>query len=562
MTFPFHFEQIEAPAPRYEDIAAAHQEIHRLFDEATDNQGRLEAVRRWDDLRRRLETWNALTNLRFNQDTRNEEYKKARDYCDELRPKLIELDVKFKRKLVESPHRRELQQRIGSQAFALWESEIMTYDPAIEQEMVREAKLEAEYVELLAGAQLEFRGKTYNLSEIVKFREDPDRAVRYESEHVRWSWFAQNAPTLDRIFDDLVNLRTQMARKLRFDNYVGLGYKRMCRVDYTQGDVEMFRNAVRQHVVPLAQELRERQARDLGVDELMFWDLSLHDPQGNPAPKGDHDWMLQQAQAMFDELGGGLGEFFAAMNQSGLLDLKSREGKAGGGFCTAFPAYGAPFIFANFNGSKGDVEVFTHEMGHAFQNYQSRGLPLFDYLWPTYEACEIHSMGLEFLTWPHMEKFFGDDAERFRKTHLTQAILFLPYGVAIDHFQHLVYASPEATPQERHRMWQEMERAYLPWVRYGDMPHVAQGGFWQFQRHIYLHPFYYIDYTLALTCALQLWLRSQKDFNEAMSAYVALCRRGGEAPFQELAASAGLISPFAPRCLEEVIAHARTALSV
>jgi M3 family oligoendopeptidase len=559
---PLQFRDLEVPDPQYEDIAAEHQQIHRQLDAARDAVGRAAAVQRWDDLRRRLETWMALTNLRFNQDTRNEAYRRGRDYCDRLRPKLLELDVAMKRKLVASPDRRELQQRFGAQAFALWESDIMTYDPVIEQEVVREAQLEAQYVELQASAKLEFRGEVYNLSEIVKFREDPDRATRHGAEQVRWAWFAENAAAHDRIYDELVQLRTHMACKLGFDNYVGLGYKRMCRVDYGQAEVEVFRRAVREHVVPLALELRRRQARDLGLDELMYWDLALYDPRGNPAPQGDHDWLLQRAQAMFDELGEGLGEFFRMMNASGLLDLKNREGKAGGGFCTSFPVYGVPFIFANFNGTKGDVEVFTHEVGHAFQNYQSRGLPLNDYLWPTCESCEMHSMGLEFLTWPHMEKFFGEDAERFRRIHLVQSLLFLPYGVAVDHFQHLVYAAPEATPAQRHKFWQEMERAYLPWVRYGDLPHVSDGGFWQFQRHIYLHPFYYIDYTLALTCALQFWLRSQRDFREAMAAYVALCRRGGEAPFQELAASAGLTSPFVKGCLKEVVAHAREALKV
>ena len=270
--------------------------------------------------------------------------------------------------------------------------------------------------------------------------------------------------------------------------------------------------------------------------------------------------MVVRAQTMFDAMHPQLGAFFRLMHESKLTDLKNRDGKAGGGFCTAFPSYGLPFIFANFNGTKGDVEVFTHEMGHAYQAYASRQQPLLDYLWPTNESCEIHSMGLEFLTWPHMEQFFEADAERFRRIHLTQGLLFIPYGVAVDHFQHLVYAHPEAPPQERHRMWQEMERMYLPWRDYGDLPHVADGGFWQFQRHIYLHPFYYIDYTLAQTCALQLWVRSGHDPAGTLDAYNRLCARGGEAPFQELARSAGLVSPFQAGCLREVVAQARAAL--
>jgi M3 family oligoendopeptidase len=249
------------------------------------------------------------------------------------------------------------------------------------------------------------------------------------------------------------------------------------------------------------------------------------------------------------------------MHEGSFLDLKNRDGKAGGGFCTSFPSHGMPFIYANFNGTKGDVEVFTHEVGHAFQCYQSRAKPLFEYLWPTFESCEIHSMSLEYLTWPHMEKFFGDGAERFRRIHLMQGMLFLPYGVAVDHFQHLVYASPGATPAERYKMWQEVERLYLPSVNYGDLPHAGEGGRWQYKRHIYLSPFYYIDYTLALTCALQFWLRSRQDPSGTMKAYVALCGRGGEAPFRELARSAGLKSPFEPGCLKDVVAQARATLA-
>jgi M3 family oligoendopeptidase len=352
-----------------------------------------------------------------------------------------------------------------------------------------------------------------------------------------------------------------MAKKLGYNDYIGLGYKRMKRVDYNQQDVEQFRAEVREHLVPLAVELRRKQAAALGVDKLIFWDDAVHDAAGNPAPHGEHDWMVERATQMFDTMGSDLGGFFRLMVQGKLTDLKNRDGKAGGGFCTAFPSYGLPFIFANFNGTKHDVEVFTHEMGHAYQAYQSRHQPLLDYLWPTYESCEIHSMGLEFLTWPHMEQFFEGDAERFRRIHLTQGLLFIPYGVAVDHFQHLVYAQPDATPAERHAMWQEMERTYLPWRDYGDLPHVATGGFWQFQRHIYLSPFYYIDYTLAQTCALQLWVRSRKDPQGTLASYNALCSRGGEAPFQELARSAGLVSPFQSGCLRDVAAEAKATLA-
>jgi M3 family oligoendopeptidase len=334
----------------------------------------------------------------------------------------------------------------------------------------------------------------------------------------------------------------------------------MKRVDYDRSDVERLRAEVREHVVPLGLELHRRQAATLKIDKVMAWDEPMLDLSGNPAPAGDHDWMLARATEMFDAMGEGLGDFFRLMNEGGFLDLKSRKGKAGGGFCTSFPTHGMPFVFANFNGTKGDVEVFTHEMGHAFQGYSSRGQALSDYLWPTLESCEIHSMSLEFLTMPHMERFFGDDAERFRRIHLTESLLFLPYGCAVDHFQHEIYARPEMTPAERHAVWREMERTYLPWRDWGDLAHPGKGGRWQVQRHVYLSPFYYVDYVLAQTCALQFWARAESDPSGAMKDYVALCKRGGEAPFQALARSAGLTSPFDAGCLAGVVARARRAL--
>jgi len=553
-------DDLKAERPEYEPTAAKYRELESRLSAPKDAAAAIAALQDWDRLRRELETWSALVYLRFNQDTGNAAFKTEREYCDELTPRLTDLDVRIKRLLLASPHRAALERKFGKQAFALWEADVMAFDPKIEQHLVRENKLQAEYSELTAAAQVEFRGEKHNLSGIVKFREDADRQTRHDAEAVRWQWFADNRPALDRIFDDLVKLRHDMATQLGYRDYIDLGYKRMKRVDYNQADVEQFRAEVRQHLVPLGVELRKRQTKSLGVDKLMFWDDAVHDLAGNPAPRGDHDWMVERAQRMFDAMHPDLASFFRLMREAKLTDLKNRDRKSPGGFCTSFPSYGLPYIFANFNGTKHDVEVFTHEMGHAYQGYQSRHQPLLDYLWPTYESCEIHSMGLEFLTWPQMEQFFEEGADRFRRIHLTQGLLFIPYGVAVDHFQHLVYARPEATPAERHAMWQEMERTYLPWRDYGDLPHLPAGGFWQFQRHIYLSPFYYIDYTLAQTCALQLWVRAQKDAKGTLDAYNALCARGGEAPFQDLAKSAGLVSPFQPGCLRDVAAQARKVL--
>jgi M3 family oligoendopeptidase len=559
-----NFHDFEVPTPTYDDVAGEHKRFRGDLAAAADAEAAERVVLEWDALRRRLDTWGALVHLRFNQDTTNAEYKAAREYCDQLSPRIQDLDVQLKRLLLDSPLRPALAERIGTLAFELWEVDVLAFDPAIQDDLVAESELEARYGELCGAAQFEFRGETCNLSEITKYLQDADRELRHDADRVRWQWCADNGDALDGIFDEQVRLRTKMAQKLGFDNFIGLAYKRMSRIDYGQEDVERFRAGVREHIVPLGEAIHREQAELLGFpyEELREWDEQIFDPAGNPKPQGDHDWMIGRAQQMFDDLGGGLDDFFRMMVDADLLDLKNRQGKAPGGFCTSFPIYGAPYIFANFNGTKGDVEVFTHEMGHAFQCYMSRDKPLCEYLWPTYESCEIHSMSLEFLTHPQMELFFGDGAERFRRIHLIQSLTLISYIVAVDHFQHLVYAQPAATPDERHGMWLAMERTYLPWRNYGDLAWPAKGGRWQLQRHLYLNPFYYIDYGLAQTCALQFWVRSRQDPAAALADYVALCRRGGEAAFRTLAKSAGLKSPFEPDCLSEVVEQARDVLGV
>lgn len=553
------FADIAAPRPDAAALAATHAAIAARLD-AGDRAG---ALALWDRARRDYETWSALAHLRFAQDTTDAAAVAERAYADALAPVAATHETALKRRLLSDPDRAGLTALAGAHAVALWETDIAAFDPVIAAETEEESRLCARYTALIAGARVMVQGREVNLSGLAPFAEDPDRALRHEAEAARWSFFAANAEELDALYDRLVALRTGMARKLGERDFIALAYRRMRRLDYGPAEVARYRDAVARHVTPLvARLLEERRARH-GWDRLMFWDEALIDPEGNPKPAGDHDMLVAAAQAMFDRMDPRLAAFYAMMREGGFLDLRNRPGKAGGGFCTAFPAVGAPFIFANFNGTHNDIGVFTHEMGHAFQCWESRHLPGLDYLWPSMEAAEIHSMALEYLTHPHMGLLVGEGAaERYRRMHLVSALAFLPYGVCVDHFQHEVYANPEATPAERHAMWRRLERLYMPWTDYGDLAHPAMGGRWQAKQHIYTSPFYYIDYTLALCVALQFWVWSRRDAPGALAAYVALCGRGGSMPFQGLVASAGLVSPFAEGALEAAVAEAAAVLGV
>jgi M3 family oligoendopeptidase len=549
------------PTPTRDSLAASAAAIHALLDRH-DPAARAEALAAWEQLRRTWESWSSMVHLRFSQNTQDAEARAARDYADALDPEVTELDVAFQRRLLDDPDQAGLVALVGDHAPALWRADLESFDPEIKPDLEAESQLSARYTELIAGAHIAIDGATVNLAGLAPYAESLDRDTRHRAEQARWAFFAANGAALDDIYDQLVKLRHGMARKLGEANFIAVAYRRMQRTDYDAADVARYRDQVAEHVVPLVGRLLEARRAEFGWDRLRYWDEALIDPRGNPTPQGDHDHLVAQAQIMFDRLHPRLAECYRLMREGGYLDLKNRPGKAGGGFCTSFPTHGMPFIFANFNGTHQDVAVFTHEMGHAFQNWASRDKKMMDYLWPTSEAAEINSMGLEFLTYPQIGLLVGEaSAERFRRMHLIGSLAFLPYGVCVDHFQHEVYAHPEASPAERHAIWQKLERRYMPWTDYGDLAYPAMGGRWQAKQHIYNSPFYYIDYTLALCCAMQFWVQARRDPAGALDAYVTLCARGGEAPFQDLVRSAGLVSPFAPGALADVVAAAEAMLA-
>ena len=555
-----HFNEIAASPPDIEALRPQYDEISAALEAAGTLAEALDLFHRWDELRRAFSTWASLTELHFQQDTANEAYRAENDRLNDIRPKVASLDVAVKKKFLASPVREALERELGTYLFERWELDATAFDPAIEPHAVREAQIGDKYVELLASAHFDYNGEQLNLSTITKFREHPDRAIREGAVRATWAFFADHADELDRLYGDLVGVRTEMARKLDYRTFTELGYRRMMRTDYGPAEVARYREEIVREIVPLAERLVARQARELGIDRVMYWDESVFDPSGAPRPPEPYDRFMQAAREAFSNIAPEIGSFASMMMDGNLVDLQARKAKAGGGFCTSFPTYGLPYIFANFNGTTGDVNVLLHEMGHAFQGFSSRNMDVSEYLWPTYEACEVHSMSMEFFGAPQMEQFFGKDAERYRDQHLRTSIMFLPYGAAVDHFQHFVYDNPDASAADRKAFWKQLEATYLPWRRYGGIEHLENGGAWQLQRHIYQMPFYYIDYTLALCCALQFWVRSLDDYDGALADYIALCKRGGAQPFQALVKGAGLRSPFEPGALHAVAQRAAQVL--
>lgn len=527
-------------------------ELAEQIQQANNIEQVQDCIKKVDTIRRFVATQVSLVEIRHTVDTKDAYYTKEQEYLDTVLPELEKDYEKINRALLESSFLEELKHRLPETFFLQKEMDLKAFDSIIIEDMQEENRLMTKYQALIASAEIPFDGEIYNLSSLEVKTNSSDRIVRKHALQAYWNWFEQHEEEVAQIFDQMIKVRTRMAQKLGYDNFIALGYARMHRYDYDQEDVAKYRRQVLKDVVPLCSALYKRQQNRLGYDTLHAWDEKVEFLQGNPTPKYDRAALVKRAQKMYHELSKETGVFFDFMVEHELLDLDSKPGKAAGGYCTFMPDYKSPFIFANFNQTQHDAEVLTHEAGHAYQIYESRDIYPSDCVWPTYESCEIHSMSMEFFTHPWMQSFFEEDVNRYYYSHMAGSLKFLPYGVLVDHFQHEVYTNPEMSHKERMDTWRRLEKEYLPHKNYEEVEILERGGWWMRQAHIFMSPFYYIDYTLAQVCAMQFWARMENKDPKAFEDYQHICKIGGTLPFRKIVKEAGLIVTFEEGCLEQV----------
>lgn len=547
------FSEMIYERPALEEIRAKADSIRQQFVSADTPQAAEQAFMLYEKLSSHVETMMSLAYVRNTIDTGDEFYEKEVEYIDEISPVVSELARQFTRSLLESRFREHLMDKFGKMIFLNGDIFMRSFSPEIIQETQEANKLETAYQKLIASAQIDFEGEKRTISQMHPFKESADDNIRRSAWIAEGSFYCDHGAELDDIFDKLVALRNKMAEKLGHENFVKSGYLQMTRNCYTPEDIAKFRDAVIKYIVPAADRLYREQAERTGMSyPLSFADAALRFRDGNPCPKGSPDDILRIGKELYHELSQESAEFIDMMLENELMDVLSKKGKAGGGYCTQLDDYKVPFIFANFNGTADDVEVITHEAGHAFAFYEARNIVPRENQSPTLEACEIHSMTMEFFGWRKSDAFFGDESKKFRYSHLFSAITFIPYGTMVDHFQHIIYEKPHLTPAQRHEVWKELMGVYMPWIKLDGSPFYGEGRGWQRQLHIYENPFYYIDYCLAQTAALEFWVIMQMDHNEAWERYMRLVKKAGTMTFTELIDEAGLRSPFDENALREV----------
>jgi M3 family oligoendopeptidase len=555
------FGEFQYKRPHIKELENNFNLILKSFNDAESFEAQSLAMEKLNEARNEFESMAQIVEIRHTIDTTDKFYEEEQNFFDENTPIYQGLISNYYSSLVNSKFKSELENKWGKQLFNIAELTIKTFSPDIIEDLQLENKLSSEYTKLIASAKIMFEGEDRNLSQLAPFQISTDRSMRKRANEAKYSFMVENEQKLDDIYDGLVKVRTKIAKKLGYKNFVELGYARMLRADYNSEMVANFRKQVEEYIVPAATKLRERQRVRLGLEALKYYDERFSFKTGNAKPKGDPEFIINCGKEMYSELSSETNEFFNFMIDNQLMDLVSKKGKAGGGYCTFISDYKAPFIFSNFNGTSGDVDVLTHEAGHAFQVYSSRNYEIPEYNFPTYEACEIHSMSMEFFTYPWMSLFFKEDAYKYKFSHLSEALLFIPYGVTVDEFQHFIYENPEVTPAERKLAWRKIEKKYLPHRNYEENEYLERGGWWHQQGHIFGTPFYYIDYTLAQICAFQFFAKASENREAAWNDYLTLCKAGGSDSFINLVKLAKLISPFENSCISSIIEHIENELN-
>ena len=500
-----------------------------------------------------FETHSALCRIKHDTDTSDPFYLDELSYFEMADAVVSDLSSGVYSALLSSDIADVLKAEFGSMIFLKAQNRKDTVSTEIINDLAEEASLQNEYDQILSDSLIHFRGQDYSYSMMDPFLESTDREYRKEAHEAVSHFYSENSSRFDNIFDQLVKLRSSISTKLSYPSFVELGYKRMERYDYTPEMVLQFRQNILKYIVPITTEIRRLQQNRLGVSELKYYDLPVIFANGNPKPCISVDQFHGAASRMFQTIFEKDPSFYDVLYQYGFTDLKARKAKSTGGYCATLVDYGIPFIFTNANGMSDDVTTLIHEAGHAYAAIRSVDSSAFiECISPTLETCEIHSTAMEYLSYPYLENFFAEDADACRQLHMTQSLLFLPYGCMVDEFQHLVYSNPEMSCENRHQIWRELEEKYQPFLDYDHMNFYEKGGAWQKKGHIYTDPFYYIDYCLAQVVSLELWDMSRENPKKALRVYDQLCMEGGNATFLELLAKAGLESPFSTDIIKRV----------
>lgn len=559
----FTFPKMEYVRPDFREIEEAAKRITEKIQTAKSYDEVKGCLRNMEELEGHMSTMSTIAQIRHTLDTRDEFYERENEYINQTMPQVMPTLLAVSEAFMDSPFREELEKEYGKQMFVAMELQKKTFCEENIPLMQRESELTNEYQKIMATAEIPFLGEKRNLYGLQKFFEHEDRKVRAEAYKAYSEFYHGNEEKLEEIWDELISIRNEMGRNLGYENFVPVGYLQQARTDYGREEVAAFRRQVREEVVPLCEKLYKLQQERIGVDTLMAYDEKRVYPDGNAIPAGNGEFMISQARKMYHDISAETGEFIDFMTCHELMDLENRSGKASTGYMTILPDYKAPFVFSCFNHTIFDMQVLTHELGHAFAGYMAmRSQPISAYYMMSTDIAEIHSMSMEQFAYKYAEQFFGEQADKYRFAHLQEALTFVPFGTAVDEFQHICYENPGLTPKERTMEWKKLEEIYMPWRKYDADDFFDRGGYWYHKLHIFLYPFYYINYVLTTMGALEFAAKNKEDHEKAWEDYMKLCKCGGSMSYLDTLKYADLSVPFEEGSVKKAVAYAKETLKI
>lgn len=477
------------------------------------------------------------------------------DFVEQVEPKLRKASFDLAKRIVDCEHLDRLDpKRYGVLIRAMKASVELFREESLPLE-TELTKLGTQYQEIIGAMTVEFDGAERTMPQMSKYQQSLDRDVREKAWRLTSERRLADADRIDDIFDRMLELRTRIARNAGFDSFRDYQHKRMLRFDYEPSDCDSFHRGVEEVCVPLMRRLDAERAEILGVNPLRPWDVKVDLRGRDPLkPFENGDELVDRSSRAFHRLDPELGRLFDTLREGDCLDLDSRKGKAPGGYQYQRQRTGRPFIFMNAAGLHRDLTTMIHEAGHAFHSLLSVHEPLVDYRDSPIEFAEVASMGMELLAYPELDEFYSaSEADRARREHLEGIVSTLPWIAQIDAFQHWIYTHPGHTRAERTAAWNDLERRFGNAASFEGLE-AARDRAWQRQLHLFVHPFYYIEYGIAQLGALQLWQRSRRDRAEAIAGYKRALSLGGSEPLPRLFESAGLRFDFGPETTRSLVA--------
>ena len=552
------FNELEYTRPDFEELKASYARLSAQLQAAKTYEEVRQCMLEEEKISSAFYTQATIASIRHTIDTSDKFYEAEDEYINREFPEAMPAMQAFSMGLLNSPFRKEIDAEFGTQLLKSAQLSVDSFSEKNIALMQEESDLVNRYQRLVAACKISFGGEEHNLIGILKYFSNPDREVRKAAAKKYAEFFEANDAEMGEIFDKLVKIRDEMGRNMGFKNFIPLGYMQQGRMDYDEKDVAAFRQQVLEEIVPFCSELYKAQAKRIGIEKIHFYDEELIFPDGNAVPIGDRAYLVEQARKMYHDMSQETGEFIDFMIEHELMDLDNKPNKAATGYMTTLSDFKAPFVYSCFNGTTADVDVLTHEMGHAFAGYEAMRTQPLQALWgePT-DIAEIHSMSMEQFAYPYADLFFGERADKYRFQHLQEALTFVPFGVAVDEFQHIVYENPNMSPAERTAAWRDLEKKYMPWREYGeDNEFFNRGGWWYHKLHIFHYPFYYINYTLTTMGALEFKKKMELDKATCWQDYLTLCQLGGSLGYLDTLKAAKLAIPFEKGGVKRAVSHA------